>query len=51
VAGIYLHGMFNSPEALQQIIARANTDVDEAVAFTSQQKHELDRLADACMHM
>jgi adenosylcobyric acid synthase len=51
VAGIYLHSMFNSPEALQQIIAWADTDVDEAETYTRQLEHKLDRPAGACMHM
>jgi adenosylcobyric acid synthase len=51
VAGIYLHGMFDSPEALSQIVAWANTGVDEAKAYACRQEHELDRLADACPHM
>jgi adenosylcobyric acid synthase len=49
VAGSYLHGMCDSPEALQLIIAWAGANVDEADTYASQQEHELDRLADACM--
>jgi len=49
VAGSYLHGMFDSPEALQQIIAWAGADTDIVDTYASQQEHELDRLADACM--
>ncbi len=49
VAGSYLHGMFDSPQALQQIIAWAGTNTDEADSYVSQQEHELDRLADACI--
>lgn len=48
VAGSYLHGMFDTPEALQQIIAWASADVDDAETYASQQEHELDRLTDAC---
>jgi adenosylcobyric acid synthase len=49
VAGSYLHGLFDSPEALQQIIAWAGADTDEVATYTAQQERELDRLADACM--
>jgi adenosylcobyric acid synthase len=49
VAGSYLHGMFDSPEALQQIIAWAGADTDEVDTYAKQQEHELERLADACM--
>jgi adenosylcobyric acid synthase len=49
VAGSYLHGMFDSPQALQQIIAWAGADTDEAETYVSQQERELDRLADAFM--
>jgi adenosylcobyric acid synthase len=49
VAGSYLHGMFDSPQALQHIIAWAGADTDEVETYASQQEHELDRLADACM--
>ena len=41
--------MFDSPEALQQIIAWAGADTDIVDTYASQQEHELDRLADACM--
>ncbi len=51
MAGIYLHGMFDSPEALSQIIAWADTHGDYAEAYTCRQEHELDRLADAFRHM
>ena len=49
VAGSYLHGMFDSPQALQQILAWAGADTDEIETYASQQEHELDRLADALM--
>jgi adenosylcobyric acid synthase len=49
VAGSYLHGMFDSPQALQHIIAWAGADIDEVETYASQQERELDRLADACM--
>jgi adenosylcobyric acid synthase len=49
VAGSYLHGMFDSPEALQQIIAWAGVNTDEVDSYVSHQEYELDRLADACM--
>lgn len=49
VAGSYLHGMFDSPEALQQIIAWAGADIDEIETYAQQQEQQLDRLADACM--
>jgi adenosylcobyric acid synthase len=49
IAGSYLHGMFDSPNALQHIIAWAGADTDEVETYAKQQEHELDRLADACM--
>jgi adenosylcobyric acid synthase len=49
VAGSYLHGMFDSPLALQQIIAWAGAETDEVETYAAQQERELDRLADACM--
>jgi len=49
VAGSYLHGMFDSPDALQQIIAWAGADTDKIDTYAHQQEHELNRLADACM--
>lgn len=49
VAGSYLHGMFDSPLALQQIIAWAGADTNEIETYAAQQERELDRLADACM--
>lgn len=49
VAGSYLHGMFDSPEALQHILTWAGADTDEIETYTKQQEHELNRLADACM--
>jgi adenosylcobyric acid synthase len=49
VAGSYLHGMFDLPEALQQIIAWAAADTNKTDTYVNQQEHELDLLADACM--
>jgi adenosylcobyric acid synthase len=49
VAGSYLHSMFDSPDALQHIIAWAGANIDEAETYARQQEHELDPLADACM--
>jgi len=59
VAGSYLHGMFDTPEALRHIIAWAGADTYELETYeletcefetyASQQEHELDRLADACI--
>jgi adenosylcobyric acid synthase len=49
MAGSYSHGMFDLPEALQQIIAWAGADTDKTHTYVNQQEHELDRLADACM--
>jgi adenosylcobyric acid synthase len=49
VAGSYLHGMFDSPLALQQIIAWAGAETNEIETYAAQQEQELDRLADVCM--
>ncbi|MFT2090347.1 cobyric acid synthase [Paraglaciecola sp. 2405UD69-4] len=48
VAGSYLHGMFDSPEVLQQILAWAGATTDKLESYDIQQDNELDRLADAC---
>jgi adenosylcobyric acid synthase len=49
VAGSYLHGMFDSPGTLPQIIAWAGTDTDAVDTYVKQQEHELNRLANACI--
>jgi adenosylcobyric acid synthase len=49
VAGSYLHGMFDLPEALQQIIAWTVADTDRTDTYVNQQEHELDGLVDASM--
>lgn len=48
VAGSYLHGMFDSPQALQQIIAWAGANINLVEDYDQQQEQELDRLAQAC---
>ncbi|MEO9946898.1 cobyric acid synthase [Paraglaciecola sp.] len=48
VAGSYLHGMFDSPQALQHIIGWAGAKTDELLNYSQQQEHQLERLADAC---
>jgi adenosylcobyric acid synthase len=48
VAGSYLHGMFDSPQALQQIMAWAGAKIEEIQTYHQQQEQELNRLADAC---
>jgi adenosylcobyric acid synthase len=40
VAGSYLHGMFDSPLALQQIIAWAGAETDEVETYAAQQERE-----------
>lgn len=49
VAGSYLHGLFDCPDALQQIIAWAGAETEKLDTYEQQQERELDRLADACM--
>ncbi|MEP0357664.1 cobyric acid synthase [Paraglaciecola sp.] len=48
VAGSYLHGMFDSPDALQQILLWAGATTHKLESYAQQQEHELNRLADAC---
>ena len=48
VAGTYLHGLFDTPEALQTILAWAGAETDLIADYQQQQEREIDRLADAC---
>ena len=48
VAGTYLHGIFDSPEALQHIIDWAGLKTDLAVPYEVQQEREIARLASMC---
>ncbi len=48
VAGSYLHGLFDTPAALQQILAWAGAQTTEQVDYYQQQEQELERLARAC---
>ncbi|WP_158973034.1 cobyric acid synthase [Paraglaciecola sp. L3A3] len=49
VAGSYLHGLFDSPTALQQILAWAGANTEVVTDYYAQQEHELERLAEACL--
>ena len=49
VAGSYLHGLFDSPKALQHILLWAGASTVEIQDYYSQQETELERLADACL--
>ena len=46
VAGSYLHGLFDSPQALQTIMAWAGASVTRPLAYEDQQNAAIDRLAD-----
>lgn len=48
VAGTYLHGVFDSPQALEHILAWAGARVEVAEDYTQIQEQELNRLADMC---
>lgn len=48
VAGSYLHGLFDCPEALQQILHWAGAATDLAEDYAQQQEHEITRLAQVC---
>jgi adenosylcobyric acid synthase len=48
VAGTYLHGVFDCPEAVTQIMQWAGAKTDLIEDYHSQQEQHLDRLAEAC---
>ncbi|OFC72060.1 cobyric acid synthase [Alteromonas confluentis] len=48
VAGTYLHGVFDSPEALQQIIRWAGLETTLVDNYETQQEREIERLAVMC---
>ena len=48
VAGSYLHGLFDQPQALQQIIRWAGAQVEAPADYVSQQEQQIDAIADAC---
>jgi adenosylcobyric acid synthase len=48
VAGSYLHGLFDCPDALQQILHWAGAETDLAEDYAQQQEHEITRLAQVC---
>ena len=50
VAGSYLHGLFDSPQALQTIMAWAGASVTRPLAYEVQQNAAIDRLADCVAH-
>ena len=48
VAGTYLHGVFDKPQALERILAWAGADVTISEDYAAIQERELNRLADMC---
>ena len=48
VAGSYLHGLFDGPEALQQLLLWAGANTELVKDYDEQQEHEIERLANAC---
>ena len=48
MAGTYLHGVFDSPEALQQIIRWAGLETTLIDNYEMQQEREIERLAVMC---
>ncbi|MGJ8680732.1 cobyric acid synthase [Paraglaciecola sp.] len=49
VAGSYLHGLFDSPLALNQILTWAGAETSILKDYNQQQEDELERLAQACL--
>lgn len=48
VAGTYLHGLFDSPDALQRILRWAGADTSLQAGYQDQQETALNRIAAAC---
>ncbi|MBO1255375.1 cobyric acid synthase [Alteromonas sp. 5E99-2] len=48
VAGSYFHGLFDTPEALSEILLWAGAKVDVIETYQSHQEKQLDYLANAC---
>jgi adenosylcobyric acid synthase len=48
IAGTYLHGLFDTPQALQQILRWAGADTCLLSDYNSQQEQALERIAEAC---
>jgi adenosylcobyric acid synthase len=48
VAGSYLHGLFDQPEALQLILHWCDVTVEKPISYEQQQNIAIDKLADAC---
>ncbi len=48
VVGTYLHGVFDTPQALQQILQWAGATTDRIDSYQQQQEQALDRIASAC---
>ncbi|QHJ11349.1 Cobyric acid synthase [Paraglaciecola mesophila] len=48
VAGSYLHGLFDSPQALQHLLAWAGASTELAEDYSAQQEQEIARLAHVC---
>ncbi|SEP01524.1 cobyric acid synthase [Aquisalimonas asiatica] len=46
VAGCYVHGLFDAPEAANALLARAGLAVGDAVDYQQHREQELDRLGD-----
>ncbi|MFL9925983.1 cobyric acid synthase [Herbaspirillum lusitanum] len=48
VLGSYLHGMFDTPQAVQALLRWAGLDQAQSVDLMQLREHSLERLADAC---
>lgn len=48
VAGTYLHGVFDNPQTLVEIIAWAGADIALTQTYDALQEQEINRMADAC---
>lgn len=48
IAGTYLHGLFDEPAALQQLLRWAGADTRPLASWQQQQEQAIDRIASAC---
>lgn len=48
IAGSYLHGIFDEPEALQLIVEWCDVSIEQPISYEEQQNNAIDKLADSC---
>lgn len=49
IAGCYLHGLFDMPEALQLIMHWVDSDVGESISIDELENIAINRISDACL--